>query len=307
MTQERSVPLTQRRRQRVPADEIRELMFNAAHTKVTELGVTASLEDLSMEDLIRDAGVPRGSVYRIWPYRGDFIGDLLEKMAGPEWFGTGSYDSETLRLAVETLFKDKTLFSTAEGRRKALLETIRVAADRNYRYTSESAEWKIYMALIATSGGAREPETRARVAAALARSDGQFTSTMAKFYQAMASLIGFRLRDSSYSFEHLAVAGAAVVEGLAMRRVLVATAKEVPAEDFRAQLEVLVSGFVAGPDQTGEPNWSLAALGFLGVFDALVESVPDDEYDHAVVDSLEAPMILAMLEADGLLDSEEEE
>jgi AcrR family transcriptional regulator len=275
-------------------------MLQTALEMVKRLGVTASLEDLSMEDVITAARVPRASVYRIWPYRGDFIGDVLEHMAGPDWFGSASYDPDTLKRATETVIAHKDKLGTANGRRAVVHEAIRVAAEQNYNHISSDANWAIYIALIATSGGAREPSTRARVAAALAESDARFTTNMAAFYSLMGGLMGFRPRRS-YSFEHLAVAGAAVVEGLALRRILVATAEVVEGDDPRAQLSALVMGPVRGPGLDGDADWSLAALGFLGVFEALVEAVPDDEYDPSLIQSLDLPTALTFLEHAGLI------
>jgi AcrR family transcriptional regulator len=288
------VPLTQRRRQRVSAEEVRERMLEEAHRVVTILGVTASLEDLSMEDVIKAAGVPRASVYRIWPYRGDFIADLLEHMAGPDWFGSGSYDVETLKVAAKTVLAHKDRMTTLAGRRAVACEAIRVAAERNYDYVASDPNWKIYIALIATSGGARDPATRARVATALAESDGRFTANMATFYGLMGGLMGFRPR-ASYTFEHLAVAGAAIVEGLALRRILVATAEAADGDDPRTRLAALVTERVSGPGLDGDADWSLAALGFLGVFDALVEPVPDGEYDPNAIQQLDLTTALAFL------------
>lgn len=288
------IPLTQRRRQRVSAEEVRERMLEEAHRMVTRLGVTASLEDLSMEDVIAAAAVPRASVYRLWPYRGDFIGDLLEHMASPDWFGSGSYDVGTLKLATETVIAHKDRMFTPEGRLAVTSEAIRVAAERNYDYIASDPNWKIYISLIATSGGARDPVTRARVAAALAESDARFTTNMATFYGLMGLLMGFRPRPSC-TYDHLAAAGAAVVEGLALRRVLVATAEAADGDDPRTRLGALVADRVRGPGLDGDAEWSLAALGFLGVFKALIEPVPVEEYDPTSLQELDLPTALGFL------------
>lgn len=305
MTPERPlspVPLTQRRKRRVPADEVRKQMLEEGLRMVTELGVTASLEDLSVEQVISAAGVPRASAYRMWPYRGDFIGDLLEHMAGPgpDRFGSGSYDVKTLTLATETVLNHKDRMVTAEGRRAVACEAIRVGAEQNYGHIASDPRWKIYIALIATSGGARDPATRARVAAALAESDGRFTANMASFYDLMGGLMGFRPRPSC-SYDHLAVAGAAVVEGLALRRVLVATAESSDGDDPRTRLAALVTERVRGPGLDGDADWSLAALGFLGVFDVLIEPVPADEYDPTGIQGLDLSTALGFLRQLGLI------
>lgn len=291
MPDKKPIPLTQRRRRRIPADKVRDLMLEEARRMVATLGMTASLEDLSMEDVIAAAGVPRGSVYRIWPYRDDFIGDLLVRMAGPDWFGTAALDMETLDLVVRTLAQHDR-FDTPKDRRRAVLKAVRLAAERNFSFLANSADWKVYIALIATSGGSGDPKIRSRVADALARSDARFTTEMAKFYELVSRFLGLRLRDS-YTFEHLAVAGAAVVEGLALRRLLVETADETAAqeptgtEDPLARLRILVTESLPGPSTGEDDKWSLAALGFLGVLDRLIEPAPEAEYNPPPFKDLE--------------------
>jgi AcrR family transcriptional regulator len=56
-------------------------MLVAALAMVSSTGLTVSLEHISFEDVIRDAGVSRSAVYRRWPYKGLFFSDLLRQLA----------------------------------------------------------------------------------------------------------------------------------------------------------------------------------------------------------------------------------
>src|SRR5689334_2495490 len=99
MEQDRNAGVARRRRrQRIPAEEIRQRMFDAARRMVYESGVQISLEELSFEEVIQAAGVSRSSAYRIWPYKGDFVQELLCHLAGPQWLGTAAFDQETIDL-----------------------------------------------------------------------------------------------------------------------------------------------------------------------------------------------------------------
>ena len=88
---------TRRRRERLSAETVRQRMIRAGADIVREHGVLISLEEIAMDDVVRRAEVPRSSAYRIWPYKGDFVTDLLMEFAGPNWMGTAAFDEQTLR------------------------------------------------------------------------------------------------------------------------------------------------------------------------------------------------------------------
>ena len=82
MTQDASAPtgLTRRRR-RLSDEETEQRMLQAALAMVNQAGLTVSLDHISFEDVIRDAGVSRSAVYRRWPYKDLFFSDLLRELA----------------------------------------------------------------------------------------------------------------------------------------------------------------------------------------------------------------------------------
>jgi AcrR family transcriptional regulator len=273
-------PPSRRRRTRIPADEVRAKMLTAARDLVFASGVTISLEDLSLEEVIRRAGVPRSSVYRIWPYKGDFVDDLLCHMAGPNWYGTSAFDQETIDLAAKIVGDHQQELSTPEGRRAVVLEAVRQAVLQNFRAIVTSQEWHIYIALVATARSTRDDAARARIEEALADSEARFLTTMTDFYQLMAEALGFRLRIPNYSYQHLAAAGAALVEGFALRQILAEAQRTDAAHRKRQQPDIDLGGLISsplpGPGIDGEPaDWSLPAIAFLGIIDAFVEPDPD--------------------------------
>jgi hypothetical protein len=255
-------------------------MLAAARNLVFASGVTISLEDLSLEEVIRHAGVPRSSVYRIWPYKGDFVDDLLCHMAGPNWYGTSAFDQETIDLATKIVSDHQQELSTPEGRRAVVLEAARQAVLQNFRAIAASQDWHIYVALVATVRFTRDDAARTRIEEALADSEAMFLTRMADFYQLMAKALGFRLRNPNYSYQHLAAAGAALVEGIALRQILAEAQRNSLTSRKRQQPDINLGGLISsplpGPGIDGEPaDWSLAAIAFLGIIDAFVEPDPD--------------------------------
>ena len=75
------------RPERVPAEEVRRRMLEAGRDLAIESGAALTIEHLRVEEVIQRARVPRSSAYRMWPYREDYIDDLLCYLAGVgNWF-----------------------------------------------------------------------------------------------------------------------------------------------------------------------------------------------------------------------------
>ena len=70
------------RPERVAAEEVRQPMLDAGRQLAHEVGAALTIEHLRLEEVIQRARVPRSSVYRLWPYREDYIDDLLFYLAG---------------------------------------------------------------------------------------------------------------------------------------------------------------------------------------------------------------------------------
>ena len=277
-------PAARHRRRRIPTDEVRTKMLTAARDLVLASGVTVSLEDLSLEDVIRHAGVPRSSVYRIWSYKGDFVDDLLCHMAGPDWFGAAAFDQDTIDLALKVAGDHEQMLGTPGGRCAVAMEAARQAVLRYFRAIVTSREWQIYIALVATARSARDDQARARIGAALDSSQAASITRMAEFYQLMADGLGLRLRSPAYSYTHVAAAAAALVEGLALRQILADAQDGSPGsrtyEHPHLDLEQLINSPLPGPGIDGRPAvWSLAALAFTGILATFVE--PDPNYSPA--------------------------
>src|SRR5271165_2003991 len=110
------------RPERVPAAEVKERMLDAGRELALESGAALTIEHLRMEEVIQRARVPRSSVYRLWPYKDDYIDDLLCYLAGPgSWFsGRPAHDPGTADLVQRVLTGNEHLLATPEGRQALL-------------------------------------------------------------------------------------------------------------------------------------------------------------------------------------------
>jgi AcrR family transcriptional regulator len=260
----------------MPADEVRKRMLNAGRELALESGAALTIEHMRMEEAIQRARVPRSSVYRLWPYKDDYIDDLLCYLAGPgSWFSDRpAHDPETADLIKGVLTGNEHLLATPEGRQALLREMVRVSVTLNYELLSESAQWRLHTALIATLGSTRSDETRRKIAAALEAAQSVSRAAMVELFGFLASALGFRLRDPARTVEHMQLAGGLLVQGMALRNVQVRTAMGGTGDVVH--VDALLNAPLPGPGLNGEPaQWSLAAFAYLGVLEAFVEPDPD--------------------------------
>jgi hypothetical protein len=254
------------RPERVPAQEIRQRMLDAGRELALEAGAALTIEHLRLEEVIQRARVPRSSAYRLWPYKEDYIEDLLCYLAGAgSWFSDRPVMTPETSAVVRRVVEDnRSLLASMEGRRAVLREVVRITAERNYRALSESAPWRLHMALVATlgatggggsgaSGGGSAPDgdepdssgpgdsrpgdnggpgggARRRVAIALEEAQFRSRDVMVSVFEVVAAALGLRLRDPAWTVEHMQLAGGLFVQSLALRNVQVQAAlgKEGP-------------------------------------------------------------------------------
>lgn len=251
-------------------------MLDAGRELALEAGAALTIEHLRLEEVIQLARVPRSSVYRMWPYKEDYIDDLLCYLAGAgSWFSERpALDPETFTKVTQILADNEHLLASESGRRALLCEVVRVTTAINYQVLSESSHWRLHMALIATLGSTRSGEARRRIAAALENAQMKSRDSMVALFGQLASALGLRMRDPARTAEHMQLAGGLLVQSMALRNVQVQAALGDTAE--AALVDKLLNAPLPGPGLHGEPaEWSLPALAFLGVVDAFVELDPD--------------------------------
>jgi len=272
------------RPERVPAEEVRQRMLEAGRELANEAGAALTIEHLRLEEVIQRARVPRSSAYRLWPYREEYIDDLLCHLAGGgSWFSDRPVlDPETFADVRQILAENAPLLGTCDGRRALLCEITRVTVTRNYIGLTQSTPWRLHMALVATLGSTRSGEARKRIAAALEDSQRRSREMMVAVLVQLTGVVGLRPRHPAYTLDHMALAGGLLVQCLALRNVQIQAATGAPEGPglARASDTALVDGLlndpIPGPGLHGEPaGWTMAAFAYLGVLDAFMELDPD--------------------------------
>lgn len=270
------------------AKQVREAMLSTAVAAVNASGLTVSLDHISMDQVILEAGVARSAAYRVWPRRSEFAMDLLLEVAKSSTVAHAAYDPETLRLALEAARKWRGNLKKVEARRAALIEACRVGVLRNFEALSNDGAWETEVALRATIMSF-PPERREELRKALDGSVDGYISTLASFYRSMGELLGFEM-TADRDYEFLAATGSAIVEGLLLRG---------PGQDIRQPTTPLLNEqFQADPFGVGTQTWNAASISFTANVLALVK--PVENFDSSNFERLyqEADRTIHDLEED---------
>jgi AcrR family transcriptional regulator len=263
------------RAERVPAEEVRQRMLDAGRELAVEAGAALTIEHLRLEGVIQRAGVPRSSVYRLWPYKDDYIDDLMVYLAGPgSWFAeSGAFDPETFKIVRDVIGANQHRLKTPEGRREVLCEATRLGTGRNYQAFSESLTWRLYMALVATLGSTRTGEVRQKIAAALEECQSASRASLVALYEGLKPALGLRERDPSRTVEHMVLAGGIMIQSFALRNIQTQAADSDPDAEV---VDDLLNRPIPGPGLGGTTSpWTLAAFSYLALLDAFLELDPD--------------------------------
>jgi hypothetical protein len=266
------------RPERVPAEEVRRRMLEAGRELAIEAGAALTIEHLRVEEIIQRARVPRSSAYRMWPYREEYIDDLLCYLAGAgNWFNDRPvFDPETFTVLKQAVEDNRELIGSPEGRRALLREIVRLTVAQNYGALTESGTWRLHMALAATLGSTRTGEARQKIAAALEESQRVSRDSLVAVFGFLAAELGLRMRDPAATIEHMLLAGGLLVQSMALRNVQVRAAADGDDAGEAALVDTLLNVPLPGPGLHGQPaEWTLAAFAFMGLVDAFIELDPD--------------------------------
>lgn len=241
---------------RLTREQVRTRLLDAALAVVRAEGLRVGVSHLPLEDVIRSAGVPRSTVYRIWPTRQSFYDELVA--AVPERILTARLDPTSLTAGDSYLHRRLAEPPTPEQMREVLVSSLTVAIEANYENVYASQHWRNFVALIGAVDSHAEP-ARTAIREALHSRQVHFIENMAKYYRHTLAEAGLRLRsgrDEEYAV--LASAIAAFIEGLCVARI---AAPE------------LVTGPI-DPDRPG--SLSLVVAGVLMLIDGFCEPVPPE-------------------------------
>ncbi|MGW1374176.1 TetR/AcrR family transcriptional regulator [Streptomyces sp. NPDC002446] len=278
MTGHRATGTGLSRRRRFSDEETAERMLRAAMDMVNNTGLTVSLEHISFEDVIRDAGVSRSAVYRRWPYKDLFFSDLIEELArgaSPALSGSNPRAvAATKRVILQHLdwLRDP-------GRRPALVaEVLRQGALKELQIHCGSAEWRTYIALHATFLSLPDGELRTRVQTLLEESERDRAAMLADAHRDVTELLGCRLRpELNAGFADIARLTSATMRGMVIM---------APASPSLATHTVHANPFGA----PRPADWSQPALAVAGIVTTFIEADPAVEFDDERIASVRAAL-----------------
>jgi AcrR family transcriptional regulator len=253
-----------RRGRRLPEDETERRMLRAALAMVHQTGLTVSLEHISFEDVIREADVSRSSAYRRWPHKDLFFSDLVLELARNPTPGIVTDEVNMIRRILDGRVDD---LAAPQARRDLVVEFFRQLAVLDFQTQYSSPGWRTYLALHATFLSLTDGGLRDQVQAALAQAEQDHLARVARAWELMAGLLGFRLRaESGVTFSALAALVDATMKGLIMTAL---TAPDIAGHHTTAQ--------PFGAPEADE--WSLPALGLGAIGTAFLEPDPEFTWD----------------------------
>ena len=242
-------------------------MLRTATALIDASGLTVSLDHISFEEVIQQAGVSRSAAYRRWPYKDLFFSDLLKELArAARPAAVSGFEAAAVSIR-EIAMAHLDWLETPDGRHDLVPEMIRRAALNDFETMFGSTEWRTYLALHATFLSVADEELRNDLQAALATSERGFISRIADSWEQLAGLLGYRLRpEVQGSFEMIASLASATLRGLV---IMALSTPEIASRRIQAR--------PFGAAQTAE--WSQVALTAASIAFAFLELDPTIEWD----------------------------
>lgn len=232
-------------------------MLETAIDRVTNEGLRLDYANLELEDLIRAAGVPRSTVFRIWPDRGAFIADLVRALFEADPGFESGFDDETLHLLEGAIAGSGADTTTPEGRMTALRAVVRLTAAHNIVAVEESVTWRAYRTLsVALASGDAVPGGDG-IRTLLEQIEARYSQNMGAVYTRLNEALGLRMREG-LTEQDLALAVMGVIDGISDHRRIDPATVDRPRE------------VTLGPE--GPQTWHLAALAVYGVYSSFTQS-----------------------------------
>ncbi len=254
-----------RRGRRLSDRETEQRMLQTAVAMVQRTGLTVSLDHIRLEDVIRDADVSRSAVYRRWPYKDLFFSDLVKQLAKD---ATPTIVNDELELMKRVVAEHQDRLGTPEGRHGLVVELFRQLSLLDFETMYNSPGWRTYIALHATFMSLADGALRDQVQTALAESEHAHTARIARAWQQVTAIFGYRLRpELGATFELLATLLSATMRGL------IIMALSTPGI---AGHRVEASPFGAA----GRQEWSMPAIGLASIASAFLEPDPEIHWDE---------------------------
>ncbi|MDR6199245.1 AcrR family transcriptional regulator [Microbacterium sp. SORGH_AS428] len=212
------------RARRIPRDELRRRVLDAAADLLADGAVSVGLHQLNMEELIRRVGVPRSSAFAAFGGKDQLLSALMLRLLEPRGPHPIGYSAATVQIATAVFeqYSDHLVGADGEpdpvGIERVLQESVRRAIGQNVLDTMASTEWKNYMAL-SVSVSSLPVDQQAEVRRALAASETRFLAEIADIYQRVLARVE-REPVPGVTWLQIAAAGASLIEGMASKRLV---------------------------------------------------------------------------------------
>lgn len=236
-------------------DETRALLLRVGMQMLLERGVSAGVQHIRLQDVLRHAGLTTGAAYRLWADQSDYQRDLAVAMVRLRLSGPADY----ARTAVDDL-----IAAGASGD-----DVIRAAAEAHIRTAGRDMEdpadaldaQQFLISLALRSAAQTWPELRD---ASKQRHD-ESIADFAEFYSYVFERYGLRMK-SPLTITDFTEAMAAMGEGFAIRAL---EELEHPRYD------------VSEDDEMPAGQWSLFALGVRALVNEFTVSIEPDDLESA--------------------------
>lgn len=201
-----------------PPEKVRERLIDAGIRSLRENGVEIGLDAVALDAAIIEADVPRGMSYRIWqdselsPQNALRREVVLKLLSLPT---TSGIHATRVRAAQWIEEHGSIDTSTAEGRKRAISEMVRVVGGFNHELLDTSEEWKLYNAL-RTAALTREGSEAPEIIELLRNGEDLIIDAYSRLFSESAQLFGLRLR-SEVSIEQFSACAHGLNEGLTAR------------------------------------------------------------------------------------------
>lgn len=219
MAQDRQRARISGRRPRMSEAQTREAALRTAVEAIREDGLAVSLEHLSMEDVIREAGVSRTAFYRLWPLKDQFIGDLIVELAKDAIPVQNTRGADATQQLSAILLPRMDALKDERVRWQTARELITEAAISDFVRTAETVtQWRTYFALVTFVMSLPEGDARDAARREIGRSEARYRARLVSNFQMIAGIFAVRLRtESGVTFDEIVELVIATVRGLVLR------------------------------------------------------------------------------------------
>lgn len=231
-------------------DETRALLLRVGMQMLLERGVSAGVQHIRLQEVLRRAGLTTGAAYRLWADQNDYQRDLAVSMVRLRLrTSPTAYAREAVeKLVAEGADGDDVIRAAAA----AHVQSISIDADRP-DHALDAQQFLVTLALRATAETWPELKEASRE-----RHDGSIAA-FAEFYVYLMEAYGLRMR-SPLTVEDFTAVMAAMSEGFALRAV-----EGIPHPTFE----------VGAAEDIPEGTWTLFALGVRALISGFMTPIED--------------------------------